>query len=277
MKAATANENPCKPVPVGEVYFNAAPATAFLEMNVGETITVEVDAFSDAPMGNWTILAQDGTDPTGATVYTSMSFSGGTTQDAGPGSALVTGVNNGSKPQLSITLTQDPSQVQNGEIGPGYGEADIYLWSYTGPDTNIANATAGHYWTMAVMTRADATDAGLTFLDGGVPEKHGGKVGMDARPGPRFVRRGVRPHPAGARVHALRRRGAHTLNRKCMTSPSRTTYSFPSIAELPGLAALRLAAELHEVLPPDDLGLDEALLEVGVDDARGLRGLRAPA
>ncbi|MGO8993750.1 MAG: hypothetical protein ACLQVI_10515 [Polyangiaceae bacterium] len=188
VKAATANENPCKPVPVGEVYFNAAPATAFLEMNVGETITVEVDAFSDAPMGNWTILAQDGTDPTGATVYTSMSFSGGTTQDAGPGSALVTGVNNGSKPQLSITLTQDPSQVQNGEIGPGYGEADIYLWSYTGPDTNIANATAGHYWTMAVMTRADATDAGLTFLDGGVPEKHMGHA-EQVRRGP--ARRGV--------------------------------------------------------------------------------------
>src|SRR5215831_19567583 len=40
-------------------------------------------------------------------------------------------------------------------------------------------------------------------------------------------------------------------------------------------AAGGLGAELDEVLPPDDLGLDEAALEVGVDDARGLRGLGA--
>ena len=51
VKAATANENPCKPVPVGEVYFNAAPATAFLEMNVGETITVEVRRVLGRPHG----------------------------------------------------------------------------------------------------------------------------------------------------------------------------------------------------------------------------------
>ena len=42
--------------------------------------------------------------------------------------------------------------------------------------------------------------------------------------------------------------------------------------ELACIAALGLAAELHEVLPPDDLGLDEAALEVGVDDAGGLGG-----
>src|SRR6185295_4389833 len=30
-------------------------------------------------------------------------------------------------------------------------------------------------------------------------------------------------------------------------------------------------AQLHQVLPPDDLGLDEAFFEVGVDDASRLR------
>src|ERR1700733_3190055 len=41
--------------------------------------------------------------------------------------------------------------------------------------------------------------------------------------------------------------------------------------QLPEVAALGLAAEAHVVLPPDDLGLNEALLEVRVDDSRGLR------
>src|SRR4051812_43161436 len=40
-------------------------------------------------------------------------------------------------------------------------------------------------------------------------------------------------------------------------------------------AAGSLGAVLDEVLPPDDLGLDEAALEVGVDDARRLGGLGA--
>jgi hypothetical protein len=189
VKAAAANENPCKPVPAGEVYFNAAPATAFLEMNVGETITIEVDAFSDAPTGDWTILAQDGTDSTGATVYTSLSFSGGTTLDAGPGSALITGVNNGSKPQLSITLTKDPSAVQDGETQ--FGEADIYLWSFSG-STDITKATAGHYWPMAVMTRGAAQDAGVTELDGAVPEM---RLAGKSRAGSSLPLRGVHRMP----------------------------------------------------------------------------------
>jgi len=110
-----------------------------------------------------------------------MSFAGGSPTDAGPGTALITGVNNGSKAQLSITLTTDPSQVQDGEIGQGYGEADIYLWSYSG-STEIANATAGHYWVLAVMTRGAADDAGVTLLDGAVPERHLGAAHIGSGP-----------------------------------------------------------------------------------------------
>src|SRR6185437_5765286 len=45
--------------------------------------------------------------------------------------------------------------------------------------------------------------------------------------------------------------------------------------QLGGGAARRLGAELHQILPPDDLGLDEAALEVGVDGAGRLRRLGA--
>src|SRR5579862_5382181 len=45
--------------------------------------------------------------------------------------------------------------------------------------------------------------------------------------------------------------------------------------ELGGGAARGLGAELDEILPPDDLGLDEPALEVGVDGARRLRRLGA--
>src|SRR2546430_17451598 len=44
----------------------------------------------------------------------------------------------------------------------------------------------------------------------------------------------------------------------------------PLRAQLPGLAALRFAAVVHEVLPPHDLGADEAALDVGVDLCRRL-------
>src|SRR5260370_38623672 len=45
--------------------------------------------------------------------------------------------------------------------------------------------------------------------------------------------------------------------------------------KLAGVARAGLAAERHVVLPGDDLGADEAALEIGVDDAGGLRRPRA--
>src|SRR4051794_7587196 len=46
------------------------------------------------------------------------------------------------------------------------------------------------------------------------------------------------------------------------------------LAARPGLGD---ASGIHQVVEGDDLGLDEALLEVGVDDAGRLRSLRALA
>ena len=68
---------------------------------------------------------------------------------------------------------------------------------------------------------------------------------------------------------------AHTLKRKWMTSPSsHGELSRPSaqFARGPGR---RLAAQAHVGVEGDDLGTDEAALEVGVDDAGGL-GRLAP-
>src|ERR1700694_6127591 len=45
--------------------------------------------------------------------------------------------------------------------------------------------------------------------------------------------------------------------------------------KLAGVARAGLAAERHVVLPGDDLGADEAALEIAVDDAGGLRRPRA--
>ena len=45
------------------------------------------------------------------------------------------------------------------------------------------------------------------------------------------------------------------------------------LAQLAGLATTLLATECHIVLVAGGFGLDEAALEVGVDDARSLRGL----
>ena len=56
-----------------------------------------------------------------------------------------------------------------------------------------------------------------------------------------------------------------------MTSPSRTMYSLPSSRSLPASRAPASPLQRDEVLVGDDLGADEAALEVGVDHAGGLR------
>ena len=62
-----------------------------------------------------------------------------------------------------------------------------------------------------------------------------------------------------------------------MTSPSWTTYSLPSRRILPASFAPCSPLQRDEVVVGDHLGADEALLEVGVDHAGGLRRQRAAA
>ena len=144
--AAKAGHNPCVPVPVGEIYFNAAPATSsVVVVDVGQSKTIEVDAFSDAARADWTLTAADWTDLN--TTYLSFSIAGASAPDAG----VDLQVNNGSKIQLTVTLLADPGQTTN-------GEADAVLISANGDPSTMTEA---HLWPFIVMTPAEATDAGI--------------------------------------------------------------------------------------------------------------------
>ncbi len=59
-KSAAAGQDPCVPIPAGEVYFNAAPEASKVALpKAGATATLAIDAFSDAPMAPWTLTAID--------------------------------------------------------------------------------------------------------------------------------------------------------------------------------------------------------------------------
>jgi hypothetical protein len=143
---ATSGLDPCNPLPPGgDVYFNAAPRQAFFIVAVGESVTFEVDAFASAPMGDWTLTAQDWSDS--AATYLSFAIGDGVGTDAGPQIQ----VHDGSQVQVTVTLLQDPGSLDT-------GEADGSLISFSG---NAEGPLAGHFWPIAVMSPADAADAGI--------------------------------------------------------------------------------------------------------------------
>src|SRR5436190_901915 len=86
-------------------------------------------------------------------------------------------------------------------------------------------------------------------LDSGAPAARGRSAGVTSA--------GGAPGPAG------------------ITLTSSWSTVIPFQRQLGIGAAGRLGAELDQILPPDDLSLDEAALEIGVDDAGRLRGPRA--
>ena len=74
-KSAKASHNPCVPVPNGEVYFNAAAQKQKVVLKVkGDTATLDIDAFSDAPMADWDISGVDFAQFQGGTASVSFSF-----------------------------------------------------------------------------------------------------------------------------------------------------------------------------------------------------------
>jgi hypothetical protein len=143
---AAAGGDPCAPLTTDYVYFNAAPTESFFVMDVGSTLTVDIDAFSVAPRADWTLTVEDWSlypkNP-----YLSFSIVGGTV-DKNLGDIIQ--VNNGSKIQVKMTLESDPGDNPN-------GEADGAILSFTG---QFKGAPA-HYWPFAVMSPADAEDAGI--------------------------------------------------------------------------------------------------------------------
>jgi hypothetical protein len=68
--AALQSHDPCVPAPMGEVYFNAAPAlpdtlnlngtqASGIRLTQGQSKTIELDLFSDGPTNGWTVSAED--------------------------------------------------------------------------------------------------------------------------------------------------------------------------------------------------------------------------
>ena len=173
---AAAGIDPCVPAPAGEAYFNAAPKTAFFVVDVGGSVTFEVDAFSSGPISDWTLIAQDWTEPN--PVYLQLSIAGGENTDAGPQIQ----VHNGSRIEVTATLLADPGSL------PTF-EADGSIISFSGdPD----NPTAAHYWPFAVISTADAADAGLQQVPG--------RTRVPARGAPHVHRYGSQQRRALARA-----------------------------------------------------------------------------
>jgi hypothetical protein len=146
--------DPCVPAPPNDVYFNATPSRSLFELNVGQSVTFEVDAFSSGPMPNWVLDTFDAspdfeTNPQGATLgpYLSFSIAGGFETDAGP---QIT-INNGSKVQVTMTLLRDPGTLLY-PMATGW----LVSWSFAGPNVN-----GGHFWPVAVVTPGAAADAGI--------------------------------------------------------------------------------------------------------------------
>jgi hypothetical protein len=174
---AASGRDPCNPVSAG-VYFNAAPREPFLMIDVGGSATFTVDAFSTAPTSDWTLVAQDWSSYTSQ--YLGFSIAGGVDTDAGP-EVLV---NDGSQVQVTVTLTQDPGSLPN-------GEADGVLVSVSGDPGEPA---AAHWWPFVVVrSHADARDAGIDAA-----------VGVGRR------RSGATHRP---RIHAVPRMGLTRLQR----------------------------------------------------------------
>ena len=121
---AKAGHDPCVPVPPNQVFFGAAPAAAQqkVALAAGKSVVIDVTAFSNAPMADWTLSAVDfGLFTTGSSHLT-FSFD-------------KTTVNNGSKVQLTVTMKSAPPR----------GAAFYGIVATSGKTK--------HFWPAAVVTR----------------------------------------------------------------------------------------------------------------------------
>jgi hypothetical protein len=124
ISSAAGDHDPCVPIPAGEVYFNATPDKAIYVANVGDSFTIDVTPFSEAPRSSWQLDAIDVTQgmeaqQTGnqnAPPYLEFEWVGGSTRSDGVSS--LTCVNNGSHPQLKVTLLQAPVVLTTPEGDP---------------------------------------------------------------------------------------------------------------------------------------------------------------
>ena len=165
---AAAGIDPCLPVPAGEAYFNTAPrGSSFYVVDVGGSVTFEVDAWSSGPIGDWTLTPQDWSASTTMS-YLAFSIPGAEETQGGPQIQ----VHDGSRIEVTVTLLADPGSLPT-------EEADGSIVSISG---DLANPTAAHYWPFVVMSPADATQAGIPLT--------ATRVTAPVRSGPRIHRYG---------------------------------------------------------------------------------------
>ncbi len=123
--SAKAGHDPCVPIPPDQVFFGAAPGAKQQEISlaVGASTTIELTAFSDAPMADWTLSAVDFGQYLGTGSHLGFSFD-------------KTTVHNGSKVQLTVTL----------KSAPGQGGAQLYGILAT-------SGAQRHFWPAAVIRK----------------------------------------------------------------------------------------------------------------------------
>ncbi len=100
-KSAAAGNDPCVPIPDGEIYFNSAPRQSKIILpKVGSTAVVDIDGYSTAPTPPWTVNAVDyGAFQSGTN---SLSFAFDSTS-----------LQNGGHIQLTVTLVAAMQQGQD--------------------------------------------------------------------------------------------------------------------------------------------------------------------
>ncbi|HEY6459163.1 MAG TPA: hypothetical protein VIY73_03400 [Polyangiaceae bacterium] len=165
--SASAGHDPCVPVPPGESYFNASPDKAVYVANVGDTFTIDVTAFTDAPRASWQLDAVDYTQQIEAqagqtTAYLKLEWVNGVTRSDGV--ASVTCVNNGMHAQLKVTLLADPAALQAAGLVLTWPQAVGAIYSVDLSQQTAAEPgqdTAAYSWPFEVVTPAIAAQIGL--------------------------------------------------------------------------------------------------------------------
>jgi hypothetical protein len=148
--AAAAGGDPCVPAST-KTYFNVAPETWLLTMAVGSTQSFRADAFSTAPMADWTLLGLDyNATQTNPNPYLTVTINGGQSAT----------VNNGDKVTVSVTLNQSPDNLAN--IAGALGATGLLVST-----DNLNNPTEAHAWPFLVVVPGDAyaADAGIFGAD----------------------------------------------------------------------------------------------------------------
>jgi hypothetical protein len=117
--AAAAGHDPCVPAPdpATSPYFNVAPAKDALTLAVGESTTLDLDAFSDGPTADWTVSIADVSQRIGGTPMAVQATLDGSVANAGTRLHLTIMLNSAApptKPALLLLTSLKPATSRLG-------------------------------------------------------------------------------------------------------------------------------------------------------------------